>query len=322
MSVGHFQYLFEGSSQTKVASSDRLELLAKTAAKRYLQEGVNLNETIRKVAQENELNANQIERVCEMANIATHQGLWSKTAQKESIAFPLADSKTIVSVVKPSADAEAPGSACSGCSGDPCTCNVRPISSDYAGPPTGLPSSGPSLMGLMGVDPAQVHNGLSEEPERKKIIIVLQKKAHERKLLQDSLTVEGMRLESLEKRAFEAVKQTVLGGATFRQVYEACAGAGLSKVAEKYLPAFEERLIADTHGETRRRLEKTAIGKAPEELISDELGNLSIINGAHPVLISLDTVNRKTGEIKNGLHNLLRIDDEVKTYTQRLRELT
>ena len=72
----------------------------------------------------------------------------------------------------------------------------------------------------------------------------------------------------------------------------------------------------------RLRLEKLAISKAPPDLISEEMGNVTVINGAHPVLVSLDTVQRKTGEIKNGLHNLLRIDDEVKVLHQRLRELT
>ena len=124
------------------------------------------------------------------------------------------------------------------------------------------------------------------------------------------------------KKAFEAIKQAVLGGATFGQIYEATLGCGLGKIAEKYIPQFEERLIADTHGAARARLMKLAIGKAPENLVSDDMGNTTVINGAHPVLVSLDTVNRKTGEIRNGLHNLLRIDDEVKVYTQRLRELT
>lgn len=319
MDVGHFQYLLDGSQHTKTASSDRLELLAKTAAKRYLEEGMNLNETIKKIASENDLNAHQIERICEMANIATHQGLWRKTAQKESVAFPLADAKNIVKVVKPSE-----GTGC-GCESDPCSCapeSMPSMSSDYAGPPKGLPAPGPSIMSLMGSDPGQVHHGLGAEPERKRIIIVIQKKAHARKLLQDELIVEGMRLESLEKEAFEAVKQTVLGGATFGQIYEASLGSGLGKVASKYIPQFEERLIADTHGSTQRRLMKLAIGKAPEDLVSDDMGNTTVINGAHPVLVSLDTVNRKTGEIRNGLHNLLRIDDEIKIYTQRLRELT
>lgn len=310
--MGHFDYLLEGNHQTKVASSEQLKLLADTAAKHYLEAGNNLNESIRKMASENDLNSAQIERVCELANIATHQGLWRKTAQKESIAFDLANSRNIISTERATPD-----------TGGDCGCSApKPVSSDYNGPPQGIPSPGPSTMSMLGVDPAKVHHGLSHEPEKKQIIVVLQKKAAERSNIKSNLIVRGMELETLQKQAFEVVKQTILGGATFRQVYEAAAGTGLGKVAEEYLPGFEERLIQDTHGETRERLEKTAIGKAPEDLVSSMLGNATIINGAHPLLVSLDTINRKTGEIRNGLHNLLRIDDEVKVYTQRMRELT
>lgn len=319
--MGHFDYLLEGNTQTKLASSERLQLLADTAAKRYLEEGSNLNESIRKFASQNDLNSHQIERVCELANIATHQGLWRKTAQKADIQFPLAKAAMIVNTVKPSDEHNrcGCGGECSSCQGAP---SVKPISSDYAGPPTGLPTGGPSMTSMMGADPSQVHHGLGREPERKRIIILLQKKAAARKELEGQLIVKGMELETLQKRAFETVKQTVLGGATFRQVYEAAAGSGLGKTAEEYLPEFEEQLIEDTHGETKARLTKMAIGKAPDDLVTSELGNTTVINGAHPVLVSLDTINRKTGEIRNGLHNLLRIDDEVKVYTQRMRELT
>lgn len=316
--MGHFDYLLEGQAQTKTASSDRLELLANIAAKRYLEEGGSLNDSIKKFAGENDLNSNQIERVCEMANIATHRGLWRKTAQKEDIAFPLADAKSVVGAVSPS-------KTC-GCGDEKPACSqgtsVQPISSDYSAPPRGLPDSGPSLMSMMGVDPGKVHNGLGPEPEKKRIIIVLQKKAAERQDCRSKLLVHGMQLETLEKQAFGEVKQTVLGGATFRQIYEAATGAGLRKLAEEYLPGFEEKLISDTHGDVRTRLVKMAIGKAPEDMISSSLGNMTVVNGAHPVLVSLDTINRKTGEIRNGLQNILRIDDEVKFFTQRLRELT
>jgi hypothetical protein len=313
--MSHFNYLLSepSSRHTKVAS-DRLELLAKTAAKRYLEERTPLNSTIQKIAAENDLNSAQIERVCEMANIATHRALWAKTAQKESVAFPLADAKTVVKTVgkKPldSSDPESPKVTCPAMS-----------DSDYAGPPK-VPAPGPSMMSMFGADPDKVHNGLHQEPEKKRIIIILQKKAAERKDQEDKVLVNGMELESLEKRAYHTVKQAVLGGRTFQQLYDAAVGANLHKMAEEYLPKFQEQLLTEAHGSVRLRLEKQAISKAPEDLISSNLGNVSVINGAHPVLISLDTVQRKTGEIKNGLHNLLRIDDEVKVYNQRLRELT
>jgi len=310
----HFQYLLGGSQQTKVAS-DRLDLLGKTAARRYLHESVPLNSSIGKMATENELNANQIERVCEIANIATHQGLWSKTAQKESVAFDLADAKTIIQVS---------GNGTSGaCMPPPPTDAVSCGSdADYLGPPRGIPSAGPSLMSMLGSNPEQVHHGLGAEPERKRIIIVIQKHAAARKILQDQVVFKGMELESLEKRAYNTVKQCILEGESFRNIFAAAAGAGLGKVAEAHLPQFEDRLIEETHGVDKRRLVKEAIGRAPDDLISNNLGNTTVINGAHPVLISLDTIQRKTGEIKNGLHNLLRIDDEIKVFTQRMRELS
>lgn len=313
--LGHFSYLLDGSArpqqQVKVAG-DRLEALSKIAAKRYLEENAPLNATIEKMASENDLNPNQIERVCEMANIATHRGLWTKTAQKEKVAFPLADARAVIAKLQP-------GSTKTACE-DPC----MPPSADYAGPPpNALSMTGmPSISAAMGVDPGGGHNGLTEEPERKQIVIVLQKKAAERQRIADRVLNAGAELETLEKKAFHDVKQAILGGATFRQVFIAADGAGMGKVAREYLPQFEERLISETHGSVRTRLEKHAISKAPEDLISSDLGNITIINGAHPVLVSLDTVARKTGEIRNGLQALLRIDDEVKVYHQKIRDLS
>ena len=309
--MGHFDYLL-GDSKTRQnrMGADRLSILAKTAAKRYIEERTPLTDSIRKIATENDLNSEQIRRVCEMANIDTHRALWPKTAAKESIAFPLANARDVVdSVESPSLDRSVVKSPCS-------------MDSDYAGPPKGISAPGPSMMSMFGGKADEVHNGLSEEPEKQQIVIILQKKAAEREDIKSKVLYQGMQLESLEKQAFNAVKQAVLGGASFYQVYEASVGVGLGKVAEEYLPKWQDRIVAEAHGSQRLRLEKLAISKAPADLISENLGNATVINGAHPVLISLDTVQRKTDEVKQGLHNILRIDDEVKVYNQRLRELS
>ena len=105
-------------------------------------------------------------------------------------------------------------------------------------------------------------------------------------------------------------------------LYHAAIVGGLGKVAEELLPKFEEQLINETYGELRLRLEKNAIAKAPTELISEDMGNTTVINGAHPVLVSLDVLQKQNGEIRNGLDNLLRIDDEVKVFKQQLRDLS
>ncbi|MBP9824076.1 MAG: hypothetical protein KBF21_07630 [Thermoanaerobaculia bacterium] len=308
MNVGHFSYLLEGRKpQVSKVASDRLESFAKIATKRSLEGGGSLNDVITKLAKENDLNANQIARVCEMANIATHQALWPKTAQKEKLSFPLADAKVVL--------------ASCGCGGGEAEAPAPSMDADYAGPPTAIPRPGPSLASLMGVDPGAVHNGLAGPNDRQRIIVVLQKQASERRDLTDRTLLLGMELESLEKRAFELVKQTVLGGATMRDVLVASVIAGHAKLAKELLPAFEKRLIADTHGDVRSRLIKQAIAPVADDLISENLGNTTIINGAHPVLVSLDTIQRKTDEIKNGLRGIVRVDDEIKINNQKLRDL-
>jgi len=314
--MGHFDYLLtnQQSSHTKLGS-ERIQALATTAAKRYIEERAPLTGTIQKMASQNDLNSEQIKRVCELANIATHRLLFSKAAAKESVAFPLADAREVADVVSK-------GNMVSANPMSPPTSSPCSMSSDYDGPPTGIPDSAPSTSSMFGVNPDEVHNGLGDEPEGKRIIIILQKKAAERSDLKSKILYAGMQLEALEKKAFADFKQTVLGGASFYQVYEAVVGMGMGKVAEEYLPKWQQKLIDQSHGSQRLRLEKIAISKAPEELISDNMGNTTVINGAHPVLISLDTVNRKTGEIKQGIHNLLRIDDEVNVFNQRLRELS
>ena len=190
MAPGQFDYLLSAPRQSAV-SPDRLETFAKTAAKRYVEEKAPLNDTISKLAEENDLNKAQIERVCELANIATHQALWPKTAEKVKVAFPLADSKAITKHHK-----DKPASS----EKSPCACGSS--TSDYAGPPSGLPVSGPSLSSLMGADPANVHNGLTSAPERKQIIVVIEKKAAERGRLRGEAAIKAMEAESAEKRAY------------------------------------------------------------------------------------------------------------------------
>ena len=283
--------------------SGELETLAKIATKRFVDSATPLNETIQKLAEERELNGHQIERVCEMANLFTHQALWPRATEKEKVAFELADAKKLRSK-KPDIRRAPPNDA------------------DYLGPPRGIPRDGPPLAALLGVDPGCAHEGLAGPTERQRIVIVLQKKAAEKKRLQDELLCAGMEAETAEKRAYQAVKQEILQGTPMRAVLRAAAAAGLSKLACEILPRFEEQLLTETRGSVRAGLEKNAISKAPEELISQDLGSTTIVNGAHPVLVSLDTVQKKNGVVATILHNLLRIDDELKVFGEKLRELT
>src|SRR5579859_1060083 len=291
-----FDYLLE---KTAAISAEELETMAKIAAKRYLEEHAALNETIRKFASERDLNAHQIERVCEMANLATHRALWPSARQKEKIAFELADAKRVKAQSEPASGAKA---------------------DDYAAPPSRIPASGPSLARLLGVSSERGHEGLAGSSKKQALQRTIEKKAAERQRMQDQLLCAGMEAETAEKQAFEAIKQERIGGVSLHRIFRAAAAVGLDKVARDLLPGFERRLSSDV-GSGRGALEKTAIARAPEDLISADLGATTIVNGAHPVLVSLDTVDKKNGVVKNLLHNLLRIDDELRVYRQELKEL-
>jgi len=309
----HFNYLLHEANVKPSVSADRLMLMAKTASGRYLSEGTPMNETITKIAGESDLNSHQIERVCEMANIQTHQALWPQAAEKEKIAFPIASPKMVV--IRLGGGRPAPsddGGGCGGPSGS--------TSSDYMAPPS-LPSNGPSMSSLFGADPGGSHNGMHEDTPRQKIVVLIQKKAAERDRIKDQLIVDTMRWESEKRAAYNAIKQEVLGGTSLSDVQAAAYAAGLGKVASELLPEFRDQLIAETHGRERIQLEKVAIAPAPDEYISDNLGNMTVVNGAHPVLITLDLLHKRDCKIKQLFTGLTRVNDELTVYGQKIREL-
>jgi hypothetical protein len=299
-SLDAFQYLTEKHA---AVGPGELETLAKIATKRFVESETPLNETIQKLADERDLNGHQVERVCEMANLFTHQALWPRATEKEKVAFELADAKKLKSKKS-----------------NPTPHRSKDV--DYLGPPRGLPMEGPPLAALLGVDPSCAHEGLAGPSERQRIVIVLQKKAAEKSRLQNELLYSGMEAETAEKRAYQAVKQEVLGGTPMTALLRAARAAGLGKLACEVLPQFERQLISETHGRVRAGLEKNAISRAPEDLVSGDLGSVTVVNGAHPVMVSLDVLEKKNGIVQNLLHNLLRIDDELTVYGQKLRELT
>lgn len=306
MNAGAFSYLVN-SPPAKRVDPDALHQMAKTAARDYIVGKVPLNTSIAKMAASNELNQEQLARVCEMANIATHQELWGRSSEKEKVAFEVADAKKIIAKKTPS---ETLAKATKG-----------GLGTDYAGPPKDMPVSGGSLASMIGCDPSSVHHGLTNVPEKKQLMIILSKKAAEYQRARDTAVVQYLAVKNAEKVAFVEVKKAVLQGAIFPDLFKAACAAGYQKTAAEYFPDFQKRLIAESHGRLRLRLEKTAIAQAPEDLISQEMDGVTVANGAHPLLVSLDTLANKNEEARNGLHSLMRIGDEVKLREQRLREL-
>lgn len=280
---------------TKVASfsQERLETFAKIASNRFIGENIPLNDTILKIAKDEDLNSHAVERVCEMANLQTHAGLLpSEPEKRASFAFPLADSKKIASMIC----IENPPSAT--------------MSSEFACPPCGpAASSGPSMEDLFGVS-GQAHDGF-QVPEKKSLVIMIQKKAAEKNRMYDKLIKEAMLVETAEKAAHHQIKQAVLQGESLDEIHVNACNAGLGDFAVEYLDKTADVL--------RKEFVKCAF-EAPEELI-DRSVPVRVINGRNPIIASLHTLKQYRDNAFSIREGLMGLEQDISILKQRLKEL-
>jgi hypothetical protein len=279
-------------------SVERLETWSKIASKRFIDEGAPLNETITKIAQENDLNPHFVERLCEMSNLCTHNTLLpSEPEKRASFTFTLADAKEVTAALAG-------------------PCPGKPMVSDFAGPPRGLPGEGPSMAELFGVSGGG-HSGF-EVPEKKRIVIMIQKKAAERERKYSELLKTAMQLETAELQFHSAVKQAVMQGSSLEEIHEASCHAGYGDVSRETLPKTAQ-LLNKQFLVSDQDLEKVAF-EAPEELI-DRNVPVTVVNGRNPIIASIDALKKyrdNTYCIRDGL---MGIDQEVEILRQKLKEL-
>jgi len=289
--------------RTRSTSTEVLHKLATSAANQYLEGKTPLNDSIKKLASQYSLNPHQVARVCEMANLETHRALWKTATEKEKVAFDVADPAKIVVIRIGSGGTPDAGGSPSG---------------EFAGPPTSSPATGPSMAQLFGVDPANVHNGLTDVPEKSQLVVILQKTAAEKEEVSDDLIMLAARNESEEKRLYWLVKQAFLGeGLSLETMYAAAWQNGFGPIAKDLFPKF----ASDLHKETARASLVKIAWKAPEELIDQNLP-ATIVNGRHPIMISLDTLLRYRDQEQRFNWHLSRINDRNTITNQRIRELT
>lgn len=290
-----FAAVIMGSAPSSL-SQERLETWAKIASKRFVENSIPLNDSITKIAQENDLTPHHIERVCEMANLNTHTALMPNEPEKRaSFGFPLADAKCIRIALGP----KKPGAT---------------MSSDYAGPPKGTPSSGPSMADLFGVS-GKGHNGFAV-PEKKKVIIMIQKKAAERQRTHDSLLKTAMQCETAEKQFHKAAQQAVIQGSSLQDIHTVACHAGLGDVSGEVLQKTArlmktQFLMGD--------MEKVAF-EAPEELIDRDVP-VRVINGRNPIIGSLKALKEYQNNAYCIRDGLMGLDQELEVLRTKLKEL-
>lgn len=280
-------------------SPEKLRLLAKIASNKFLSTKAPLTETIQKMADENGLNVHHVARVAEMANHETHSALWGSEADKTKVAFEVADPSKIVSKEKKVTGG--PARKASGRSLD----SVKKV------------DRGPSTAEMFGAKPGDVHHGLGDLPDKKKVVIIIEKTAGVKTAAKDDLIKLAMMNEHEEKNLLRLVKQAYLGhGIKMPEIYAYACSEGYGEIAQEYLPKIAEQLQRET---ARAELTKIA-WKAPEELIDYDVP-MTVVNGAHPILISLDTLLKYRNDIQQFTGRMARINDDVTILGERLREL-
>lgn len=287
-------FLSGGSAEV---SPEKLRLLAKVASNKYLENKANLNTSIQKLAEENGLNPHQVARVAEMANHETHSALWASEADKTKVAFEVADPKKIT----PAKEPEAIGSAG--------TRAGREVPKKV--------DRGPSTAEMFGVKPGDVHHGMGDLPNKKKVVIIIEKTASEKSIIKNDIIKLAMMNEHEEKNLAKLVKQAYLGyGIKLPDIYAYACSEGYGEIAQEYFPKIAEQLQRET---ARAELLKIA-WKAPEDLINFD-APMTIVNGAHPILISLDTLLKYRNDVQQFTGRMSRINDDVTILGERLREL-
>lgn len=283
---------------TSSPSQERLDTWSKTASNRFVGEGIPLNDSIKKIAQSNDLNPHFIERVCEMSNLYTHNALLPSEPEKRAgFAFPLADAKTVIASLR-----MVPKSG-------------PAMKSDYACPPSG-PKTGPTMAEMFGSGKPG-HDGF-QVPEKKRIIIMIQKKAAVKRRVRDALLKTAMEVETAELHMHKQVKQAVMQGMGLEEIHQAACSAGLGEITQDVLPKTakllnKQFLVKDAE------LQKLAF-EAPEELIDRDVP-VTVINGRNSLMASIDVLKQYRSNASCIQKGLMGLEQEVEYLKQRLKEL-
>jgi hypothetical protein len=259
----------------------QFDVFGREAANAYLERNVSLNETIEKIANENDLTYNQIERVCEAANKDVYLHLFKNQSNAEKtgakgvyekyVVFPIAEPGVISKALNK-------------------TASVFSDTSDYyADVPSDLVDSGDPLT-MFAVESSEVEKTASPNSDLGYDIIAKLKSVQQQ--LAGSLLVKQAEIDETRQRLYSAVKTALLN--------EEFSFAQLCKLASKH---FKSPKVADVLKDTLEGLEKyepamyfKIASSVDEGLISDKLDELAadtgvqVLNGRHPVWMEINTL--------------------------------
>lgn len=253
-----------------------LGVFAKLAADEYLGKNSSpLNETLTKIATQENLTPHQIEFVAAEAN----KSVWAKLFAMDKTAsydFPLADAKQVISSLQQTTT----------------PAQVSAADLDYLSPPTSTKTASFDLFAAMGIQKEALDKSAAARREVKRELQKrMEKVAQAKEELECRMIVASSAIENLELEFVKSARAMVID-----KPFED-RGQAMEKIAEfvgncgrpEHGRALMKKL---SHVLKRQGLMKEADLKAPEQYISDKLP-ARIINGTHSLYITIKTLYDK-----------------------------
>lgn len=304
-------------SRTLGVNKEQYGLWAKTAAKRFLEDDVPLNDSIRKIAAEHELNSNEVDRVVEMANLETYsQRLKQSSPNDKSFEFPVADRAKIV-----------PGGAEKTAMPQIFVTDFdRPLDTDLSR------TAGMDLFEAFGVSGIEK---VAQDSARGEALV--QKLERLAELTQDKLAMNLEQSMETAEKFFDMIKQEILKGKTFDEVQSAVMAKADSKekaYADRIgeLTAYAKRKLYDagllqlpgrTGDSTDDPTQEKSAEPVPKAMVTDTWESpgvtVSVINGRHPMFAAIDTLVTQFEEADKTKNNLIILEDKIRYTKSRVR---
>lgn len=242
------------------------------ASKNFLEDGVEMNSTISKLAEENDLLPHQIQRVCEIANHRTYSELF-KTAKDKTFKFDMADPAKVIGSLESDVSEK--------------------IATDYLSAPKA--SVQIDALKMFGLSEISNEPDVRESIKQAGIAIEMMQGAIE-ELKSRSVALDHQ-IESERENLYKIAKEMVISGTELMDIWQAARELdGDEKVAADFGRMVLRMTREGLMGAANQYLMSKNAEAVSEELISKRLSALAkptgvrVVNGRHPIMISLNTL--------------------------------
>lgn len=295
-------------SEAKRSMSDYREW-AGEIANSYFNANAIPTDTLTKIARVEELLPHEIEILAAETNKLIHHHKYAEEKEKYFAAeFPLADARAAISALQVDG-------------------GIKTASAEFVEPK--VSDTGPDPFEMFGIKPEEIDKTAEV---RHQVKIASEKADLLSQKIQDRIIDLSSQLESASMRFIKEARQHLIqeSGSAARMKalgtldhFVKCAeiSAGKKLLAKLAYVLSKEGLLESVPAKNAiEYFTKEADCKAPEELISENLG-VRVVNGSHPLYITLKTVGDLEAELLRYENQGILTDDKVRILRQKVRAL-